>query len=66
MGSFPLFCGLEFPGGDGRLTILRELSIKLLLTYFYREEALSTGISYLQGRARKPGKTRLSATSNDR
>jgi hypothetical protein len=45
--DFHPFAGLKFSGRDRRLAVLRELAVELLLIYFYREEALSTGISYL-------------------
>ena len=45
---FHAFAGLELARRDSRLPVLRELAIKLFLLYFYGEEALSTGIFYLQ------------------
>ena len=50
--DFHSFAGGELASRDARLPVLRELAVELLLTYFYREETLSTGICYLQGRAR--------------
>jgi len=46
--NFDPLCGLELARGDGRLAVLWVLAIKLLLIYFYREEALSTVSFYLQ------------------